>query len=150
MEQCEKHGEMMQVMGEQVEANRIQTKQIGEIFTLLSSIKTSIDQNAVRAEARDQKLCEIDRKIENGLRSEVTKMSRAVEQMTACMDRRKRERELERETGVEGFFRKGWVKIYNNGGLLAILAVAYLIMWTLKQLGLFDSPAHLLKLLGGG
>jgi len=150
MGECEKHGDMMRVIGEQVEANRQQTEQIGAIFKLLGEIKTTIDQNAVRAEVRDAKLCEIDRKIENGLRSEVTGMSRKMEQLITCMDRRKRERDLERETGVEGFFRKGWVKIYNNGGLLAILAAAYLIMWTLKQMGLFDSPAHLLRLLGGG
>ena len=145
--QCEKHGEMMQVVGEQVEANRIQTKQIGEIFTLLSSIKTSIDQNAVRAEARDQKLCEIDRKIENGLRSEVAKMSRAMEQLTICMDRRKKER----DRGVEGFFRKGFRKIYENGGMITILAIGYAVLWVLARLKVFgDEPVGLLKLLGAG
>ena len=147
MKQCERHGEMMQVMGEQVEANRIQTKQIGEIFTLLSSIKTSIDQNAVRAEARDQKLCEIDRKIENGLRSEVTKMSRAVEQMTTCMDRRKKER----DRGVEGFFRKGFRKIYENGGVIVIVTLGYLILWALDKAKIFgEAPVGLLRLLGLG
>ena len=145
--QCEKHGEMMQVVGEQVEANRIQTKQIGEIFTLLSSIKTAIDQNAVRAEARDQKLCEIDRKIENGLRSEVTKMSRAMEQLTICMDRRKKER----DRGVEGFFRKGFRKIYENGGVIVIVTLGYLVLWALVKTKMFgEMPMGLLKLLGLG
>ena len=147
MEQCEKHGEMMQVVGEQVEANRIQTKQIGEIFTLLSSIKTASDQDAVRAEARDQKLCEIDRKIENGLRSEVTKMSRAMEQLTICMDRRKKER----DRGVEGFFRKGFRKIHDNGGMITILAIGYAVLWVLARLKVFgEEPAGLLRLLGVG
>ena len=74
-------------------------------------------------------------------------MSRAMEQLTICMDRRKKER----DRGVEGFFRKGFRKIYENGGVIVIVTLGYLILWALDKAKIFgEEPAGLLRLLGVG
>ena len=147
MGQCEKHGELMQVIGEQVEANRQQTSQIDKIFKLVGEIKTAVDQNTVRAEARDKKLATIEGDINNGLRAEVKDSAKKMEQLIVCMDRRKKEH----DRGVEGFFRKGFRKIYENGGVIVIVTLGYLVLWTLDKTKIFgEGPAGLLRLLGLG
>ena len=145
--ECAKHGDMMRIIGEQVEQNRQQSENIDKIFDLLGGIKTAVDQNSVRAEVRDQKLCEIDRKIENGLRAAVVDCAKKIDQLFTCMDRRKRGR----EEGIEGFFVKGFRKIHDNGGMITILAIGYMLLWMLARTKIFgDTPDGLLKILGLG
>ena len=145
--ECPAHGEVMKILGERVEADRHQTMQIEKIFGLLGDIKTAVDQNAVRAVARDQKLSEIEDALENGLRSEVRQIHDKVKVLTGCWDRRKKAR----EEGVEGFFVKGFRKIHDNGGLIVIVALGYLVLTVLIRTKFFgDAPEGLLKALGIG
>lgn len=145
VEQCTRHSEFERTIGKLLATVEQQSEQVELIFEKLDGIKTSVDQNAVRTAARDEAVQEINHKIENGLRSELRECKTAIEKFAGCMERRKKER----EEGVEGFFVKGFRKIHDNGGLIVILVIGWLLVGILVRMKVFgDTPEGLLKFLG--
>lgn len=144
-------------------------EQIREIFQQLRGIRTSIDQNAVRAEKRDEALesankclervegwvanadkaiTAVDRKIENGLRGDVQRILK-------ILDARKAERKPPSKKGFLGFLEPGWEEFKGKASFLLVASFIIGGLWTLtivvsKVAILHEGPAGLLKLLGIG
>jgi hypothetical protein len=102
MERCAGHDQLVKDAGMATAAFAEHGKQLSNIFDRLLEIKTAIDQNYVRAEHRDQAVATlqdsieaVDRKIENGLRHEVSRCAENIRQIMACFEQRKTSREAD-------------------------------------------------------
>ena len=150
-------------LGKAEQAVETHNEQLSAIFCELKDIKTAVDQNAIRAENRDTKLAElkedvaeIDRKIENGLRSEVRETKAELQKMQFCLERRKREKALEDERGVYGFFRRGFAQFKERGSYIVvtsmIIGAAWLVLWVFAKVFIFHEGAggKILKIFGLG
>ena len=141
------------------------TRQLSGIFEILTEIRKTVDQNQVRAQSRDLALAEVsecilkvDRKIENGLRSEIREISMTVKNLLGIMDKRRVDRVEQvgnSRRGVRGFLRPGWREFKNKASFIAvtttILFVVWLIIWGESKLAIFhEGPVGLLKLFGIG
>lgn len=135
-------------LGKATKAVEMHEEVLGTIFEKLDGIKTAVDQNIVHAENRDAKLAElkedvaeIDRKIENGLRSEVMATKAELVKMQACLERRKREKALEDERGVYGFFRRGFAQFKERGSYIVVTSLlvggTFLIIWIAAKILVF-------------
>jgi hypothetical protein len=124
---------------------------LSKIFDLLGDIKEQVDKNAVRAQYRDDRLEEIsqniklvDKKIENGLRSEVRFIA---EKVNAMVENHK--------NGISGFFSAGMKKFKAQLGFIIIVFGfcfgLWLLGWIVAKLGIFqEGPMWLLKMFGIG
>lgn len=121
-----------------------------KIFDLLGDIKEQVDKNMVRAQYRDERLEEIrqdiktvDKKIENGLRSEVRFIAQKVNDLVKDQKR-----------GLGGFFDAGMKKFKVQLGFIIIVFgfcfALWLLGWTVIKLGLFrEGPIWMMKFFGG-
>ena len=149
-------------LGKATKAVEMHEEVLSTIFEKLDSIKTAVDQNIVHAENRDCKLAElkedvakIDRKIENGLRSEVRETKAELVKMQACLERRKKEKELEEQRGVYGFFHRGFAQFRDKGSYIVvtsiILGTAWFVLWSFAKIVFFhEGTSKILKMFGLG
>ncbi len=150
-------------LGKATKAVEMHEETLSTIFAELKGIKTAVDQNIVHAETRDTKLSElkedmakIDRKIENGLRSEVRETKAELMKMQACLERRKQMKLLEDQRGLYGFFHRGFAQFKDKGSYIVvtsmIVGAAWLILWTFAKVFIFHEGAggKILKVFGLG
>lgn len=149
-------------LGKATKAVEMHEEVLSTIFEKLDSIKTAVDQNIIHAETRDNKLAElkedvakIDRKIENGLRSEVRETKAELLKMQACLERRKKEKELEEQRGVYGFFHRGFAQFKDRGSYIVvtsmIVGAAWLVLWVFAKVFIFhEGTSKIFKVFGLG
>lgn len=150
-------------LGKATKAVEMHEETLSTIFDKLEGIKTAVDQNIVHAETRDTKLSElkedvakIDRKIENGLRSEVRETKAELMKMQACLERRKQEKLLEDQRGIYGFFHRGFAQFRDRGSYIVvtsmIVGAAWLVLWMFAKVFFFNEGAggKILKVFGLG
>lgn len=155
--------ELAMELGGQKKAVQFHEETFEVIFRKLDAIKEVVDKNEVRAGYRDTQLAElkvgiaeVDRKIENGLRKEVKETKAQMEKMTACVERRRKEKEVEDQRGVYGFFRRGLVQFRDRGSYIVVTSLivgsAFIIIWVAAQVLIFHetSGLRILKLFGVG
>lgn len=140
-------------------ASEIIAKQIPLSFAAFENKK----ELGVRAGYRDMQLAElkvgiaeVDRKIENGLRKEVQETKAQMEKMTACVERRRKDKEVEDQRGVYGFFRRGLVQFRDRGSYIVVTSLivgsAFIIIWVAAKVLIFheSSGIKVLKIFGVG
>lgn len=150
-------------LGKATKAVEMHEETLATIFEQLTGIKTAVDQNIIHAETRDNKLAElkedvakIDRKIENGLRSEVRETKAELLKMQACLERRKKEKLLEEQRGIYGFFHRGFAQFKDRGSYIVvtsmIVGAAWLVLWVFAKVFIFHEGAgiKIIKILGIG
>lgn len=146
---CDGHDELMRLVGANTQATQSHSAQIAEVFGLLREVATVIDKNAVRAEARDEALKGLDRKIENGLRADIQKTREAVNQIMACLESRKRKREAEATSGWRGAVTRGWKMFIDRIVLIALVLGLWWILWSFTRIEIFrEGPEWILRLFG--
>lgn len=155
MEQCNAHGKLMESIGRIASSSEEHSRQLSKLFSKLETLKESIDQNEVRADLRDKKLDEINHKIENGLRATVLETKAKLEQIADCIERRKKEREIEETKGLSGYFKRGWVSFKERSAYIVVTAAivggAWAILFMFAKIRIFhEAPTYLLKLFGVG
>jgi hypothetical protein len=155
MEKCPAHDEMLREVAATTEAVNTLKLETTKIFDLLRPMSADLTEALTRAQFREDAIAEIDNKIENGLKSSVAALTIQVTQMVSCNERRRKERELEKEKGVGGFFRKGWDKFKAQASFIIItfliLGSISAILWGLSKIGIFrEGPFWLLKFFGLG
>jgi hypothetical protein len=148
---CPAHDGIVRSIGAIEEAATTLKSQTSDIFDLLRSISEEVTGNKERALARDKAIAGIDRKIENGLRSDVRQLT---QQMAAIMLVIERQRE-DRRSGIYGFFTAGWGKFKAQLGFIIITSCVVggisLLLWGLSKVAIFhEGPLWLLKLFGIG
>ena len=150
-------------LGKATKAVEMHEEVLGTIFDKLEGIKTAVDQNIIHAETRDTKLAElkadvaeIDRKIENGLRSEVRETKAELIKMQVCLERRKQQKLLEDQRGMYGFFRRGFAQFKDKGSYIVvtsmIVGAAWLVLWVFAKVFIFHegTGGKILKIFGLG
>jgi seryl-tRNA synthetase len=155
MERCEAHDELIKSIGRMTSASEEHSRQLGKLFSKLEDLKECVDQNEVRADLRDKKLDEINHKIENGLRTTVEETKKRIEQVFACIERRKIERENEHKRGFNAYFIRGWVSFKERSAYIIVTAGIVGGVWALlfmfAKIKVFhEAPTYLLKLFGVG
>ena len=137
-------------------------KQLDKLSDKIDLLRGSLEDNLVHAKGRDDRLDnittmvrDIDKKIENGLRSEVQDTKKQVEIIMKCLERRKKERELEKEKGVAGYWRRGWLAFRDKSAFIVvtttIIMSIYFFLWIIMKIELFnEGPGSILKLFGVG
>lgn len=155
MERCEAHDELIKSIGRMTSASEEHSRQLGKLFRKLEDLKECVDQNEVRADLRDKKLDEINHKIENGLRTAVEETKKRIEQVFACIERRKIERENEQKRGFNAYFIRGWVSFKERSAYIivttGIVGGVWALLFMFAKIKVFhEAPTYLLKLFGVG
>jgi hypothetical protein len=162
MERCAGHDQLVKDAGMATAAGLEHGKQLSNIFTRLIEIKTAIDQNHVKDENRDLAISalqdsieKVDRKIENGLRHEISCCASDIRKIMACVDQRKIERKAEARRGIRGFLAIGWTEFRHKTSFLLVTSFivisAWFVMWVASRIySKYEGPAALLKLFGIG
>jgi len=162
IQHCASHDEVVRIAGRSLQVAEEHGKQLSNIFEKLGEIQTSVDQNYVRAEHRDEALADlqvcvntIDEKIENGLKAEIAAAAKNVRELKACMEQRKIIRDENAKTGIRGFVTMGWIKFRDQASFLlvtgTIIISVWLLLWITAKMAIFhESPEKLLKFFGVG
>jgi hypothetical protein len=164
MENCKGHDQLVReaAMGNAMVAEH--GRQLTNISDMLIEVKTAVEQNQVRALARDEAIVavnecirKVDRKIENGLRSEVQDITRNLATLIECIEKRKAQRgaEVKRPKGIKAFIVPGWDRFKSEASFIfvtgSILLTVWFVFWSASKMAIFhEGPAGLLRMFGIG
>lgn len=154
-EHCEGHDSLVRSAGEATAAYLEHGKQLEKLFRLVESIKEVVDRNEVRAKTRDDKLDEINHKIENGLRSTIEETKNKVDALTICLERRKQLREAAEKKGFNAWLSRGIDGFKERSAYVVITAAivggVWFIIWIATKIQFFhEGPKWVLKIFGIG
>lgn len=155
MDKCESHDRIERSVGAIEEAVITLKQDNGKIFEVLTNVRLDLAEALTKAQYRQSAIEEIDRKIENGLKASIATLTDQVKLLFTCSSNHKKEREIERTTGVEGFMRVGWCKFKDQLSFIVIctgfVMIVWSALWILQKAALFhELPLGLFKLLGIG
>ena len=136
IQHCPSHDELTRIAGRSLQVAEEHGRQLSTIFEKLDDIKTTVDQNFIRARQRDLALVDlkasviaIDEKIENGLKAEIAAAAENVRQMKACIEKRRTDREINAKKGFQGFITVGWEKFREHTSFLFVAGMFALLVW---------------------
>jgi hypothetical protein len=155
MDRCESHDEITRSVGAIEEAVTTLKSDNGKIFELLTDVRLDLAEALTKAKHRQTAIEEIDRKIENGLRTSIATLSDQVRVLFTCSENHKKAREIEMTSGVEGFFRLGWLKFKDQLSFIIIctgfVIIVWSVAWIVQKAAIFhELPLGLFKILGIG
>lgn len=143
---CQDHAEFMAALQVLAKANAEKDVHMRSLTDKLEKIHTALTRNLVRAEYRDKrqaemeiKIDDINRKIENGLRSEVRETRQLVDSLIDCIEKRK----VASEKGVKGAMRRGGLWIVEKGTVIVLLLIAYILA------NMYFAKKTLIDIIGG-
>lgn len=133
MEKCANHDDLVAAAAAGSALDEERGRQLDAIFHSLREIRTAIDQNQVRAATRDEAIIAVrncietvDKKIENGLRSEIRKI-------LAIVDQRKVEREEAVGKGFGAFLQPGWNEFKSKASFIIVTGTIVGLVWLVAQ-----------------
>lgn len=133
VEKCSNHDDLVAAAAKGTALDEERGKQLDAIFHSLREIRTAIDQNQVRAESRDVAIVAVkncietvDRKIENGLRSEIRKI-------LSIVDKRAIEREEAAGKGFVAFLTPGIKEFKNKLSFILVTGFFISLLWLALQ-----------------
>jgi hypothetical protein len=155
---CEGHDELVRQAGMTLASTQEHAKQLSRVFEKLDTISTAIDQGKVRAEIRDESIeaiaaqvKEIDRKIENGIRTDIRKCADSIARMAECSERRRKQREEMAKAGLLGFLSVGFERFRANLSFVLVTGGFLFVLWLLvSHPPLVEGPSRMFKLFGIG